>query len=110
MANSNYLILEKRAARSITYWPIKTRTADIYKQINLDDIRTRSTKLRDKYITKALITNELIRSLADSHNAAYQLNEGIWCKSKHRQTILGLLKNNNNNNNNFYQILSNFKN
>ena len=97
MAESNYLILEKvqrRAARSITYWPIKTRTSVIYEQINLEDIRTRSTKLTDNYITKTLRTNDLIRSLVETYNTAHQLNEGVWCKSTPRQTILGLLKNN----------------
>ncbi len=97
MSNSNYLILERiqrRAARSITYWPIKTHTSsEIYEQINLDDVISRAWKLTDNYMSKAIRNNDLIRSMVDCYNVAPQLNEGTWCKSEPRKTIIGQLIN-----------------
>jgi len=97
MADTNYMLLEKiqrRAARSITHWPIKTRTSIIYEQINLEDVKTRAWKLTDKYITKAWRTNDLVIKLINTYRIAPELNEGVWSKAKPRPTILGLLKNN----------------
>ena len=96
MAKSNYLILERiqrRAARSITFWPIKTRTTDIYEQINLEDVLSRAWTLTDKYMSKAIRNNDLIRSMLETYNIAPELNEGIWCKYKSglRKTIIGRL-------------------
>ena len=91
---SNYLKLERiqrSAARNITYWPIKTSTQTIYDQIQLVDIRTRAWSLTDKYMTKALKYNDLIINLADKYKSKSIPNEGEFCKTKARPTILGLI-------------------
>ena len=77
-----------------TYWPIKTRTSDIYEQINLEDVITRAWKLTDSYLIRALRSNDLIRAMVETYNIAPQLNEGIWSKSEPRKTIIGMLKEN----------------
>ena len=85
MADTNYLILEKiqrRAARSITYWPIKTRTSDIYEQINLEDVLSRAWKLTDNYMCKAIRYNDLIRTMVETYNIAPEHNEGACASSK----------------------------
>lgn len=97
MANTNLLTLEKiqrRAARQVIYWPIKTSTADIYRRINIEDIPTRSIKLTDRYISTSWASNDLIRSLINNYKTNQSRHEGDRCNHRPRLTILGSIKTN----------------
>lgn len=89
---TNYLKIERiqrQAARYIIYWPLKTRTQVIYDQINLEDIQTRAWTLTDKYMTKALQSNDLIRSLVENYKPLSRPNEGAFSKTQPKLTIFG---------------------
>ena len=95
MAATNYMILERvqrRAARAITFWPIHTATSAIYSLLDLDDIHTRALKLTDKYMRKAMKTNEIIKECVTNYNKAPHTYEGSNCAKASRKTILGILK------------------
>jgi hypothetical protein len=94
MAQNNYMILERiqrRAARAITYWPINTSI--IYEQLDLEDIHSRALKLTDKYLTRALRGNRLVKDCVNAYKESPKVFEGAFCRSQPRQTIFGTLLN-----------------
>jgi hypothetical protein len=95
LPESNYLKLERiqrEAIRKAYNWPIGTSAAEIYKQYNFESIKDRAIKLTDKYIYKAFHTNIIIKELIEEYNILSEFDEGAYCKTKPRTTVLGKLK------------------
>ena len=97
MSEATYLQLERvqrGAARVATHWPTKTNTTIIYDQLGLEPVRDRAWRLTDNYMSRALVHNDLIKTLTMTYLIAEPLNEGSHIKpsNRPRQTILGSIK------------------
>jgi len=98
LSQANYIKLERiqrQAVRKAYYWPRGTSTTDIYKKYKIESIMDRAIKLTDNYICKAYDNNIIIKEMIDDYNILTPLDEGLYCKTQARTTILGSLKKHN---------------
>jgi hypothetical protein len=97
MANNNQTILERiqrKAIRVAIYWPIHTSAKEMYARTDLEPIIDRAYQMTDKYINKAITTNNIAKETIDNYKIATEHKEGAFCKTIPRRTILGILKDN----------------
>jgi hypothetical protein len=90
-----YLRLEKiqrQAVRKAIYWPQGVSTKDIYQQYNIRSIQDRAIYLTNNYINRAHNLNIIIKELIDDYNLGQELDEGAYCRTTPRPTILGKIK------------------
>ena len=91
-------VIQRKAIRMITPWPLKTRATEIYKHITpiykLEPTKDRIYSLVDKYIGKAAQHHEVIIKLVNEYNRATPVLEGALLRrnKKPKKTILGKLK------------------
>ncbi len=64
----------------------------MYKKTDLEPIIDRTYQLTDKYMTIAIVTNNIAKETIDNQKIAKENKEDASCKSNPRRTILGLLK------------------
>ena len=95
LPETNYMKMERiqrEALRNAYYWAQGISTTDMYKQHNMESIKDRAIKLTDRYIYKAYHTNLIIKELIDEYNTLSEFDEGAYCKTQARKTILGKVK------------------
>jgi len=95
LVESQYMRLERiqrQAVRKAIYWPQGVSTKDIYEQINIQNVRDRAIHLTNNYIKRAYKLNIIIKELIDDYNLGQALDEGAFCRTIPRPTILGKLK------------------
>jgi len=95
LAFSNYLKLERiqrAAVRKAYNYTRFTSTSDIYNKHGIESIHDRAVKLTDRYIYKAFHQNAIVRELVEEYNSRSEFDEGAFCKTKPRTTVLGKVK------------------
>ena len=95
LPETNYMKLERiqrEAVRNAYNWAQGTSTTEIYKQHNMESIKDRAIKLTDRYIYKAYHTNIIVKELIEEYNTLSEFDEGTYCKTIPRPTILGKVK------------------
>ena len=94
MCETNRLTIERiqrKAIKIALNIPLQTSTDEIYSKVKLENIIDRSYKLTDKFLRKAMLTNQVIKSLVETYRSKCEHFEGSYCKGVPRLTILGLL-------------------
>ncbi len=64
----------------------------MYTKTDLEPIIDRAYQITDKYINKAIATNNKAKESIDNYKIATKHKEGAFCKTIPRQTILAILK------------------
>ena len=97
LTETNYMKLERiqrAAVRKAYFWPRGISTSNIYKKHGLESIKSRASKLSERYLYKAYHTNAIIKELVEDYNIVPEFTEGAYCKKtrRPRPTVLGTIK------------------
>ena len=84
--------IQRQAVRKSIFWPQGVSTKDIYQQIKIQSIHDHAIYLTNNYIRRAYNLNIIIKELIDEYNTAQELDEGAYCRTAPRSTILGKIK------------------